>query len=297
VHRLIEEIASQPQCWRKALALTSKDLPEPGERVAVIGCSSSLHVAQAFAALRETAGLGETDAFAPSEYPASRSYDMVIAITRSGTTTEAFEALDQARRRHTHTLVITADPATPICAAADSVISLDFADERSAVQTRFATSGLVLLRGHLGLAPDDLPEQAELALAAELPQGATADTQFTFLGTGWSNGIAAQATLTMLEAAGCWAESYPAREYRRGPVGAATQDSLVWFLGRPPVGLPQELDRIGAPTSITDLDPLADLIRVQRLAVELATARQHDPNRHHHLSGSPHRAETTGLSG
>jgi fructoselysine-6-P-deglycase FrlB-like protein len=286
MRRLAEEIASQPDCWRRALELSSKDLPEPGERVAVIGCGSSLYIAQAFAALRESAGLGETDAFTPSGYPASRYYDVVIAITRSGTTTEAFEALHEARQRHTHTLVITADPTTPVCAAADSVISLDFADEQSAVQTRFATTGLVLLRGHLGLAPDDLPEQAARALTAELPHGVTGDTQFTFLGTGWTHGIAGEAALNMLEASGCWAESYPAREYRRGPISAAGRDSLVWFLGEPPTGLPEEIARIGALTSVTDLDPLADLIRVQRLAVQLAELRNHDPNRHHNLSRS-----------
>ena len=286
MRHLVEEIASQPECWSRALELSSTDLPEPGERVAVIGCGSSLYMAQAFAALRESAGLGETDAFAPSEYPTSRSYDLVIAITRSGTTTEVFEALDQARRRHTHTLAITADPTTPVCAAADSVISLDFAAERSAVQTRFATTGLAMLRGHLGLAPDDLPEQAARALAAELPPGVGADTRFTFLGTGWTHGIAGEAALKVLEVSAGWAESYPAREYRRGPVGSADQDSLVWFLGEPPAGLPEEVARIGARTSVTGLDPLADLIRVQRLAVRLASVTRHDPDQHHNLSRS-----------
>ena len=298
MRRLAEEINSQPQCWRQALDLRSKDLPEPGERVAVIGCGSSLHIARAFAGLREAAGLGETDAFTPSEFPASRPYDVVIAITRSGTTTEAFEAVDQARRRYsTHTVAITADPTAPICAAADSTISVDFADERSAVQTRFATTALVLLRGHLGLIPHDLPEQATLALAAELPQGVTPDTEFTFLGTDWSNGVAALAALTVLEASGCWAESYPARDYRRGPVGAVGRGSLVWFFGLPPAGLLQEVAGIGALTSVADRDPLADLIRVQRLAVHLAIARNHDPNRHYNLSGAPFWAGTPGLPG
>lgn len=286
MRHLVEEIDSQPECWRRALELNSTDLPEPGERVAVIGCGSSLYIARAYAALRESAGLGETDAFAASEFPASRAYDLVIAITRSGTTTEAFEALDQARQRRTHTLVITADPSTPVCAAADGVISLAFADERSAVQTRFATTGLALLRGHLGLAPQDLPEQAALALAADLPQGVTGASQFTFLGAGWTNGIAGEAALKVLEVSGCWAESYPAREYRRGPITGVGRDSLVWFFGEPPAGLPQEIARIGALTSVSELDPLADLVRVQRLALHLAAVNNHDPNLHHNLSRS-----------
>lgn len=286
MRHLVEEIDSQPECWRRALEIDSTDLPEPGERVAVIGCGSSLYMAQAYAALRESAGLGETDAFSPSEFPVSRAYDLVIAITRSGTTAEAFEAVDQARRQQMHTLVITADPTSPVCATADGVVSLAFADERSAVQTRFATTGLAMLRGHLGLAPHDLPEQAARALAAELPQGVDGHSQFTFLGSGWTNGVAGEAALTVLELSGCWAESYPAREYRRGPITAYGRDSLVWFFGEPPVGLPAELARIGALTSVTDLDPLADLVRVQRLALHLAAVNNHDPNRHHNLSRS-----------
>jgi fructoselysine-6-P-deglycase FrlB-like protein len=53
-----EEIASQPGCWRRALSLAARTdgLPDPGERVAVVGCGTSLYMAQAYAALRERAG-------------------------------------------------------------------------------------------------------------------------------------------------------------------------------------------------------------------------------------------------
>ncbi|MFD0886471.1 SIS domain-containing protein, partial [Streptosporangium algeriense] len=88
------EIASQPDCWRRAVTETPRDaLPRPGERVAVIGCGTSWFVAQAYAVLREQAGQGETDAFAASEFPAGRPYDRVLALTRSGTTTEVLDAL------------------------------------------------------------------------------------------------------------------------------------------------------------------------------------------------------------
>jgi fructoselysine-6-P-deglycase FrlB-like protein len=63
------EIASQPACWRRAAELvagTRLALPEHGERVAVAGCGTSWFVAQSYAAAREAAGHGETDAFAAS---------------------------------------------------------------------------------------------------------------------------------------------------------------------------------------------------------------------------------------
>ncbi|CAM5647475.1 Sugar isomerase OS=Streptomyces alboniger OX=132473 GN=CP975_15870 PE=4 SV=1 [Streptomyces alboniger] len=53
-------------------------------------------MAQSAAALREASGQGETDAFAASEFPPGRSYDRVVALTRSGTTTEVLELLGGA---------------------------------------------------------------------------------------------------------------------------------------------------------------------------------------------------------
>ncbi|MGW6915401.1 SIS domain-containing protein [Kitasatospora sp. NPDC054939] len=278
------EIADQPDCWRRALDLTPEGLPERGERVAVIGCGTSLYMAQAYAALREGAGLGETEAFAASEFPYRRRYDRVVAITRSGTTTEVVEALGRATAGET--VALTADGTTPVAGAARSLVVLDFADERSVVQTRFATTALVLLRAHLGLVPDDLPQQAELALVEPLPEGAAAARQFTFLGTGWTVGIAHEAALKVREAASSWTESYPAMEYRHGPVSVTDPTSAVWFFGAPPIGLEEEVRALGATVSVSRLDPLADLVRAQRLAVEIAVSRGLDPDRPRNLTRS-----------
>ena len=50
------------------LAASSGDrLPRAGERVAFVGCGTSWFVGQALAALRESRGLGESDAFSASE--------------------------------------------------------------------------------------------------------------------------------------------------------------------------------------------------------------------------------------
>ncbi|MFI6508375.1 SIS domain-containing protein [Streptosporangium sp. NPDC050855] len=282
---VLREIASQPECWRQALELGAADpagLPETGERVAVIGCGTSLYMAQAYATLRERAGQGETDAFPASELP-PRRYDRLVAITRSGTTTEVLHALGAAG--DVPTVALTADPATPVSAAARTVIALEFADERSVVQTRFATCVLALLRAHLGQAPDDLVAQAETALATPLPEGALTRRRFTFLGRGWTGGLAREAALKLREAALAWSEAYPALEYRHGPISLADEESLVWFFG----GQEELLDdvaRTGALTTVTALDPLADLVRAQRLAVELARTRGLDPDNPRNLTRS-----------
>lgn len=282
------EIMSQPGCWRRAVevAMRSKDLlPQDGERVAVVGCGTSWFMAQAYASLRESTGRGETDAFAASETPSGRHYDRLLAITRSGTTTEVLRLLHQRRGRQP-TLAVTGDPASAVVEAADQTIVLDFADEQSVVQTRFATTTLALLRASLGEDLEPVVTEAERALAADLPAGLLDRTQFTFLGSGWTVGLANEAALKLREACLAWAESYPAMEYRHGPIGIADARSAVWFLTPPPASLPEEVAATHALVLTPTGDPMAELVKVQRLSVALAAAKGLDPDRPRNLSRS-----------
>ncbi|KPI19398.1 SIS domain-containing protein [Streptomyces mirabilis] len=282
------ELKSQPECWiRAAEQAKAHDgaLPEVGERVAIVGCGTSYFMAQAAAALREGSGQGETDAFAASEFPEGRAYDRVVALTRSGTTTEVLELLGRLRGR-TRTTAITADPATPVMDRADDLVVLDFADERSVVQTRFATTALTLFRTHLGLHTDDVVADARTALETPLPEGLVDCAQFTFLGRGWTVGLANEAGLKMREASLAWTEAYPAMEYRHGPISVTTAGTATWMLGEAPEGLAEQVRATGGRWVAGELDPLAELVRAQRLAVAVAAARGLDPDRPRHLTRS-----------
>jgi fructoselysine-6-P-deglycase FrlB-like protein len=292
------EIASQPDCWRRAAALlpeVSGLLPAPGERVAVVGCGTSWFIAQCYAVAREAAGLGETDAFAASEMPAGRHYDRLVVLCRSGTTTEILRLLDELGDRQP-TVAITADARTPISSAADAIIALDFADEQSVVQTRFATTELALLLAHLGTEIDPIATAAERVLAEPLPGVLTDGSQYTFLGTGWTVGLASEAALKLRESARLWAEAYPAMEYRHGPIAVTGPGSLVWMLGPAPEGLADEVAAAGgtmwpaAEGLVSDglavEHPLAELVRVHRVAVTVARAAGLDPDRPRNLTRS-----------
>jgi fructoselysine-6-P-deglycase FrlB-like protein len=288
MNRTAIEVASQPDTWREALALPAsglRGLPAAGERVAVIGCGTSWFMAQSYAVLRERAGHGETDAFTATEFPAGRSYDRIVTISRSGTTTEIVDLLAGSAAP---SVLITAVAGGPAAAHADHEIVLDFADEESVVQTRFATTALLLLRASVvgAGALDTVPEAAQSALGHELPQAWMDADQITFLGTGWTIGLAHEAALKMRESSQFWTESYPAMEYRHGPVSIAQPGRLVWVFGPTPAGLADDVAATGATLVSSDLDPLAHLVLLHRLAVARAEDKGLDADTPRNLTRS-----------
>ena len=282
------EIARQPEAWVRAAALAgdlTDVLPRSGETVAVLGCGTSWFMAAAYAALREGRGEGRTDAFAASEFPAERDYDRVVAISRSGTTTEVTRALEAIRAP---TLAITAVAGTPVSHVASDAVVLDFADEQSVVQTVFASTTLTLLRASLGLPTAPTIDQARdvLAGAHPLEPALTEVGQISFLGSGWAYGVAQEAALKLREAARLWTESYPQMEYRHGPISVSEPGRAVWVFGTPVPGIVDQIRDTGAVLVDADLDPLADLVRVQLLAVQRAQRSGFDPDRPRALTRS-----------
>lgn len=282
-----EEIASQPKIWRQALEMreqATRILARPGERMLVIGCGTSAFVAESFALLREQAGLGETDAAYASEPRPWRPYDVVVGITRSGTTTEviaALEALPEGVRK----VVVTGVADSPCAELADDVLLLDFADEKSVVQTRFPTTFLLLSRAAFGEDVSALPDELEDVLAAE-PVPAEGVDHIVYLGRGWTYGLAQEAALKVRESAQAWAESYPLLDYRHGPLAVAHPGSLVWFLGAGDDALARDIERTGASVVQGTRDGLIELVRAQLLAVSVAEARGLNPDQPRHLTRS-----------
>ena len=240
-------------------------------------------MAQAAARWREDAGQGETDAFAASEFPLGRHYDQRVAVSRSGTTTEVIEVLEQTAGR---SLLITAAPDQPAARVATRTISLAFADEESVVQTRFATGWAALWRAHLGHDVAELAREVRGGLETALPAGLGAYRQFVFIGRGAAAALAAEAALKLREAAGAWTEAYPAREFRHGPISGTGPHTLVWSLDAPEPALLDDIAATGAAVTQGLGDPMVELVRVQRAAVELAALRGLDPDRPRHLTRS-----------
>ena len=268
------EIFSQPEIWEQTMAFypsVAHLLPAAGERVAFVGCGTSWFMSMAMASLRESLGLGESDAFTANEFPLNRKYDRIVAISRSGTTTEVVDLL--AKITGTPTVIITAVAGSPVTVNADETILIDFADEESVLQTRYATAVLTLLRTHFGQDLSGLPDQCREILNVPLDPQLLDCEQISFLGTGWTVGLAHEAALKTRESSQFWAEAYPAMDYRHGPISIAQPGRAVWIFGEPPVGLEDNINALGALVVTSKMDPMVHLVLAQRVAVAISQGR------------------------
>lgn len=249
----------------------------------LIGCGTSYYIIQSYASYREQIGYGVTDAFPASVAP-QRPWDVMISLSRSGVTTEVINALHSSRARRT--IALTGTEGSPITKSADRTLYASFADERSIVQTRFATTALLVLLSSAGY-PVQRAVQDALQRSFELPEHLLQGrSHFVFVGTGWTYGIANEAALKLREMAGCWSESYPALEYRHGPVAAAGSKTMVWGFGEVDRSLADAVAATGAAVHWPDCDPVASLVGVQRLGLRLARESNRNPDQPMHLSRS-----------
>jgi fructoselysine-6-P-deglycase FrlB-like protein len=275
------ELTSQPEIWQQALALSESHralLPAAGEKVLLVGCGTSYYVGDAYAYLRNDAGLGRTRAAIPSELDWIDDDEHIVVISRSGTTADVVEIVERYRGTHRITAIL-GDIDTPLGRlCAERTVHLGFADEVSVVQTRFATTGFTALRASIDQVPDSLIADARAALEADLPVDPARVQHVVFLGHRWTVGLAQEAALKIRESAGFWTEAYSMWEYQHGPISCAVEDTLVWFLGDAPDVIADDIRSTGATVYSNDLDPQANLPLVHRLAVDLAALRGRNPD-------------------
>ena len=85
-----------------------------------------------------------------------------------------------------------------------------------------------------------------------------------------------------------WTEAYPAMEYRHGPIAVTGPGSVVWLLEPGPRRARRRGGRGGrAGLAVArPKTPLAELVRVHRVAAAIARARGLDPDRPRNLTRS-----------
>lgn len=250
------EIMSQPAVWETTLTDFEAQIPDVNtlwqrarpQRVLFTGCGSTHYLSMAAANLCQSLTGIPAQARPASElvlFPdlvyAAGEDTLLVAISRSGTTTETLDALALFKSRTSgRALTITCYGDSPLSTGADARLVAAAAQEQSVAQTRSFSSMAVLVQALCGTLAG-LPVASLLAplpglcdrlltdyhdLAREL--GGSPDIErFFFLGSGFLYGIAAEAMLKMKEMSLSYSEAYHSLEFRHGPMSMANERTLM----------------------------------------------------------------------
>lgn len=248
------EILSQPAVWRATLRDLAAQAEAARELVRVdgpptlliTGCGSPFFLARSAAAgYRLLAGapahaLPASELMLFPEQALACRPDLVVAVSRSGATTEVLRGVEAATARTgAPALAITCYDDTPLAQLARRTLVAREAHERSLAQTRSFTSMLLAaqlvgaaLAGRRPAALAELPDACAAllgehgGLARELGRDATIQ-RFFFLGGGPLYGLACEAMLKMKEMSLSFSEAYHALEFRHGPMAMVDRSTLV----------------------------------------------------------------------
>jgi len=251
----LTEITGQPEAWRATSGAFTADQTALEDflnqtdfaQILVVGCGSTHYLAQTAAAIltRRT----RTPAYAlpsselwlfPGLVPTGRT--LLLAVSRSGTTTETLRALERFRETHGGpVLAITCYPESTLAQQADFAPVTPGGQEQSVAQTRSFTSMLLLTQTlaatlardegmleHLQRLPDALDDL--VARLGDLPQRLGTDQyieRFSFLGGGPFYGLANEAMLKTREMSLSCTEAYHPLEFRHGPMSMVDGHTLV----------------------------------------------------------------------
>lgn len=245
------EIRSQPRAWQAALERASAALlPRASDYAQTLftGCGSTYYLSLAAAALYQSLTGRPARAVPGGELllnPQTALTDqptLLVAISRSGTTTETVRAVErfQAQGRG-HVVAITND-VTDLARMADTAIVIPEGQERSVAQTRsFASMYVAATVFGLRMAGDSdglldamagLPAAGERLLEgyAPLAQALGEDLNFDrfyFLGSGIRYGLACEVNLKMKEMTLTHSEPFHFLEFRHGPMSMVNQNAVV----------------------------------------------------------------------
>ena len=230
-------IRAQFHFWEAAFRMEVPRLT--AATLVITGCGTSYYLAQSLACAMNAAGQraiavpGAEWARRPECYLADCSDILVVGLSRSGTTTETVQAIEESRRRGWPTFAVSCVADVAILQAAERGLYVP-TDAREGIVMSVSAS-LMLLVG-LRLAGIALPRalvaagQAGLAQVAGAGALLTGRSHFVYLGAGASYGVATEGCLKLQEMSISYSQSFHPMEYRHGPISLIDQQSLVVML-------------------------------------------------------------------
>lgn len=251
-----EEIKSQGEAWSRSLKVANHQIEQisnvitkPWPEIVFTGCGSTFYLSLT-AALRwqtmtgiRALGVPGSEAWLYPESIFSDEAPLLIAISRSGATTETLRAINTYKERYQlDPIVISCYPESEMMTQTRYPVLAAGGQEKSVAQTRSFTSMLLMTHYLMWTTIDahqerpnpllKLPDAFDkLVSRYECQMKAIAQDKslqkFVFLGSGVNYGIACEAMLKMKEMSLSISEPYHFMEYRHGPKSMVAEDMLI----------------------------------------------------------------------
>jgi fructoselysine-6-P-deglycase FrlB-like protein len=263
-------IASQPE-W---LAQVPTDTRFPdGARLLFTGCGTSFHAAMTG---------GEAVQALELALRPDRDADLLVLVSHEGETPLTLEA---ARAWRGPRWLVTGQADGPIAELCDEVVVCTPEIEESWCHTASYTCAVAALAGLHGEDIAWLPGAVENALAAPLSDVGD-EERFLVAGAGRDLATAHEAVLKLREGAWVAAEAYETEQLLHGYL-AAVDESVRGFVlegegvaARRAAAAAAALRELGCAVDLVPTrHPVVDVVRFQRLTVELAERRGREPDR------------------
>jgi glucosamine--fructose-6-phosphate aminotransferase (isomerizing) len=266
-------IAAQP-AWLRQVPKRVGDRRLPhGARVLFTGCGTSFHAALA---------CGEAAQALDVVLGNAPEADVLVALSHEGTTrltTEAVEAFGG------ETWLVTGMSESPLAAIVDNVVVATPEVEQSYCHTASYTCAIAAGRALLGEEVGRLAGAVEQELAAE-PFPVSEHERYLVAGAARDLPTALEAVLKLREGVHVATEAHHTEQLLHGPLAAIDASVRCFVLegdGRAAErarGAVAALAALGCEATLVPTShPVVDIVRFQRLTVDLADARGVDPDR------------------
>jgi len=253
-YHMIEEVREQSEVFarivqdRSSITNIARESPISNARSTFLaGCGSSYYASILSGFYHEHFFGLDSRAIPSSEfiwYPPHSKSILLMALSRSGKTSETLEATRTARKLQVPTIALTADPSSPMGKESNYCLNIGIGEEKSVVMTKsFTASTLVSILLGLELSKlrsatrkefdEDilkLPKDAERVIQSvegqtkKIAESMQKLKQFIYLGSGANFGACLEGALKLRETSYTMCEVYHIPEFRHGPFALLQKD-------------------------------------------------------------------------
>lgn len=224
--------------WEKALGSISA--PHDAELTVFLGCGTSYNLALSLATHANLAGYpaiavpGAEWLNRPAAFWSRWQKTHLVALSRSGETTETVAAAKASRAAGVFVTAITVEPESSLAKNCDRLIAAATHAEEGIVMSVSASLMLLLGMQMVGMQIPLSIVQSARGLAEQLdkalPRIIEGRSHFVFLGSGSLYGIALEGALKLMEMSQIITQGFHPLEYRHGPISLVDEKTAVVML-------------------------------------------------------------------